>query len=145
VRAAVIMTAFDRPHYLKRVLASLDKLDGLCDLPLFFYVDGPYDEGSAERCAESARLCKEFNHPQKTVIVRDKNVGIATQVYESKQAVFSSGYDAVVSLVDDIIIAPYGLEAMLTAYTTLQPYLALFHLGYFQPHSCYPRRQEIPA
>ena len=121
VMDAVIMTVFDRPHYLRRVLASLDKLDGLRDLPLFFYADGPYDEGSAERCAESVRLCKEFSHSQKTVIVRDKNVGVAAQVYESKRAVFSSGHSAVVSLVDDIVCAPYALAAMQTAYQALLP------------------------
>jgi hypothetical protein len=141
---AVIMTVFDRPHYLKRVLASLDKLDGLRDLPLFFYVDGPYDAGSADRCAESVRLCKEFSHPQKTVIVRDKNVGVATQVYESKRAVFSSGHSAAVSLVDDIVCAPYALAAMQVAYRALLPNFPgkLFTIDVFNKTDASRREKE---
>ena len=116
MKVAIAMTVFDRPHYLSASLASLSQVDGIRDYPILFCIDGPYDDASAERCKESLRLCNQFDHPNTTIMTREKNLGVANQVYDSKQALFHAGYDAVISLVDDVEFAPCALQALLSAY-----------------------------
>lgn len=113
---AIAMTVFDRPHYLSASLASLAQVEGIRDYPILFCIDGPYDEASAGRCEESLRLCSQFDHPNVDIITRDKNLGVANQVYDSKQVLYQAGYDAVISLVDDVEYSPCALQALLTAY-----------------------------
>lgn len=116
MKIAIAMTVFDRPHYLSASLASLAQVEGIKDYPILFCIDGPYDEASASRCKESLRLCGQFVHPDATIIEREKNLGVANQIYDSKQALFHAGYDAVISLVDDVEYSPCALQALLTAY-----------------------------
>jgi glycosyltransferase involved in cell wall biosynthesis len=116
MKIAIAMTVFDRPHYLSASLASLAQVEGIKDYPILFCIDGPYDEASASRCKESLRLCGQFIHPDATIIEREKNLGVANQIYDSKQALFHAGYDAVISLVDDVEYSPCALQALLTAY-----------------------------
>jgi hypothetical protein len=136
-KIAVIVLTFDRPKYLKRALNSISQLRGLRDASLFFFVDGPYDKESSQRCAEAAQLCDDFDHPDKEVITRPKNVGTSTQVYGSKSYVFDLGYDFAVTIEDDFVCAPYALQALITAHssvTALRPQ-QLFTLDVFNKNS----------
>jgi glycosyltransferase involved in cell wall biosynthesis len=117
MKIAIAMTVFDRPHYLSASLASLSQVEGIRDYPILFCIDGPYDDSSADRCKESLRLCNQFDHPDVTIMTREKNLGVANQVYDSKQVLFYAGYDAVISLVDDVEYSPCALQVLLSAYT----------------------------
>ena len=109
------MTAFDRPEYLARTLEGYAQLTGLTEYPFYFFLDGPSDAASAERCQQVRKIADAFEHPDKHVHARPKNIGIAHQIYESKKHLFTT-YDAVLSCVDDYAVAPYALQAVLTAH-----------------------------
>lgn len=110
------MTVFDRPDYLKMSLDSLSQVEGIRDYPIFFFLDGPYDNDTAIRCAKSYDLCSKFDHPNVTIAQLSKNLGVAHQIYISKQIIFEEDYEAVVSLVDDVEYSPCSLKALVAAY-----------------------------
>ena len=119
MRLAIAMTIFDRPEYLSRALKSFENLEGLEDHDLYFFAEGPYNNRTAKLCGDARRIAKDFKHPNKTIIYRDRNFGIAHQVYDSKCLLFRN-YDMVLSCVDDFDVAPYALTALKTAYLAVE-------------------------
>ena len=107
------MTAWCRPEYLRPVLASHAAAD-LPGVDRFFFVDGPIPGDTDEhraRIDESEALCRAAGGE---VFRRERNVGVAHQIFESKRLLFGErGHDVVISCVDDVLIAPYAVPAVL--------------------------------
>jgi len=122
MKIAIAMTAFNRPEYLTRTLETYAKAAGLNDHDFYFVLEGPHDKDTEAKCKQVRGVAEAFPHPNKTIWAREKNAGVAHQIYESKQRLFSMGYDAVLSCVDDFIVAPYALEALLLAHKKLDEY-----------------------
>ena len=129
---AIIMTAFDRPDYLRKTLASYDKLKGFKDYDFYAYIDGPYDERTKKECQKSIEILLAYDHPSKTIDTQAVNQGIGPQIYRSKECAFQK-YDYVISCVDDYIVAPYALKALQVGYEALMGQLStelMFDLYY---------------
>ena len=122
MKIAIAMTAFDRPEYLARTLDTYKRLRGVDEHDFYFVLEGPHNQGAKIKCKQVYKVAEDFPHPNKTIWAREKNAGVAHQIYESKQRLFDMGYDAVLSCVDDFLVAPYALEALLLAYEKLDEY-----------------------
>ncbi|MBO75984.1 MAG: hypothetical protein CME17_01015 [Gemmatimonadetes bacterium] len=122
MKIAIAMTAFDRPEYLARTLDTYKRLRGVDEHDFYFVLEGPHNQATKAKCEQVRQVAESFPHPNKTIWAREKNAGVAHQIYESKQRLFDMGYDAVLSCVDDFLVAPYALDALLLAYSELDEY-----------------------
>lgn len=79
----IVITSFNRPHYLKECIASIEKQTDLEDVEFILAQDGAYNPNSQKKKAEQAdideciRIFEASNLPNKTIIESKYNVGIA--------------------------------------------------------------------
>ena len=109
---AVAIFSFNRPHYLKQVLDSLEKNSDLDGLDFYFFQDGlinkfskriTANESDIKKCLalwESCRL------PNKRLIRRHFNLGIGINQFEAKTLLFDElNYEQVMFFEDDMILS----------------------------------------
>jgi hypothetical protein len=119
-RVALAVSAWNRPDYFHAVLNSYREAD-LTGVDVFFFIDGPIPTSAAVPAqidqveAQAVEFAGRAN-----VFRREKNVGVPHQIYEAKRKLFDEmGYDLVISAVDDVVIAPYAVPAVLALYERL--------------------------
>ena len=107
-RPAVLLTAFDRPHYLQPVLASWARVRGLHDWHVRVAV-----EPSAAR-DEVVGLVDAFvrrtGHPDAEVVLNPTRLGVLENPYVHLDALFRAGHGFVVRAEDDLLVGDDVLE-----------------------------------
>jgi len=97
VRRALLLTAFDRPDYLREVLASWAAVPELGEWHVRVAVE-PSD-------AQDEVLALVAALPGAEVVVNDERLGVAENPYRHLDALFAAGYDFVARTEDDLVVA----------------------------------------
>ena len=139
--------AFDRPNYLRRLLASLEAQTDLrgCDFHLF--LDGAVNPASGIRYAEQAnidkcaRIFERSKLPNKTAHIRDHNANIGIASFEATE-MLASTYERVMQMEDDIVLSPHWFRLARVLWNELEahPDVYSFNPAYRRAH-----RKEIDA
>lgn len=111
----VYITSFDRPHYLRQLIASLESQTWLYDTYFHFFQDGAVNKFSGVEKAKQSAIdeCVTLWHnahlPHKYELVREHNVGIAIQHFDAIEYV-SQRFEYVILLEDDVVLSPHFLR-----------------------------------
>lgn len=108
MRPAVLLTAFDRPHYLAPVLDAWARVRGLHDWHLRFAVE-PSGAGD-EVLALVRSFVRETGHPDTEVVRNPTRLGVLENPYAHLDALFRAGHGFVVRAEDDLLVADDVLE-----------------------------------
>lgn len=108
MRPAVLLTAFDRPHYLAPVLDAWARVRGLHDWHLRFAVE-PSEAGD-EVLALVRSFVRETGHPDTGVVRNPTRLGVLENPYAHLDALFGAGHGFVVRAEDDLLVADDVLE-----------------------------------
>ncbi|BBE51029.1 Sugar transferase [Ferriphaselus amnicola] len=105
----IALFTFKRPEHTKRTLESLAQNAEFLESPLFIYCDGARHEGEAAQVEETRKLVRDWPHPNKTVIERDRNWGLANSVIEGVTQLCER-FGRVVVVEDDLVVSPVFLS-----------------------------------
>ena len=136
MKTAVMVVAFDRPDYFRRVVNSLERNPEAEDLPFWFFLDHrPASE--SRQVEEIARVNKIRN---KIIIRREENLGTGRNILGGLRRLFDrEGYDRVLVFEDDMIVNPQYIG--LTLWLSDQ-YHQYANVGTVQAHAKDPRDRE---
>lgn len=109
-KPAIVISAFNRPISLKRLLSYLSKAKYPCqDIPLIISIDGDGDS-SVKEIAESFY----WGNGNKTIIKHENNLGLKKHIISCGD--LSLEYGSIILLEDDLVVGPgfynYALQAI---------------------------------
>ena len=107
-RPAVLLTAFDRPHYLAPVLDSWAVVRGLDGWHLRVAVEPT--PAQDEVVALVRAFVRRTGHADTEVVVNPTRLGVLENPYVHLDALFSAGHSFVVRTEDDLLVADDVLE-----------------------------------
>ncbi len=114
MKTAIIVTTYNRPHYLRQCLDSLAATYLPSDALVYIV-----DDASTEK--ETIRLIKGFTHSCEIMrVFKKKNTGIMYSLIDAYEYCFSHGYEYAIVVNDDAVLNGYFYEAM-TYYKTIFP------------------------
>ncbi len=105
---ALLLTAFDRPAYLRPVLDSWSRVRGLRRWHLRFAVEP--SAVSAEVVALLHAFVARTGHPDAEVVVNPRRLGVLENPYVHLDALFAAGHPFVVRAEDDLLVGDDVLE-----------------------------------
>lgn len=114
-RPALLLTAFDRPHYLEKVLDSWSRVRGLAGWHVRFAVE-PSDV-TADVVALVEAFVARTGHADTEVVVNPSRLGVLENPYAHLGTLFSAGHGFVVRAEDDLLVADDVLELFAHAAT----------------------------
>ena len=134
----ITVRSLRRVAYLKKCLASLEAQTDLDEVDFFFYQDGAVNPFSGRRHATNAQVAeslatfKASRLPNKTIVVKDHNVGTAIQKFEILEALFPK-YRYVMMLDNDLIFNKYYVRTLLTLFRQFESYpeIGMLQTSYF--------------
>jgi hypothetical protein len=109
VYAPIALFVFKRPEHTRRTLESLTSNLEFNRSPLFIYCDGARHEGEAAQVEETRKLVRDWPHPNKTVIERERNWGLANSVIEGVTQLCER-FGRVIVVEDDLVVSPVFLN-----------------------------------
>ncbi len=112
MNVAIAVFCFNRPHSLNRLLNSLETCSEAKSIPLFIYVDAARNSNETVAVADTISVADSFEHPLKTVIRRDENLGLKKSLTLGISEVLNL-HDSVIVLEDDLVIGPFALNYFL--------------------------------
>jgi len=112
--APIALFTFKRPDHTRRTLESMAENPEFLDSPLFIYCDGARNNDEASQVEETRRVVRDWFHPNKTLIERDKNWGLANSVIAGVTDLCER-FGRVIVVEDDLIVSPFFLNYMNTA------------------------------
>jgi len=112
--APIVLFTFKRPEHTRRTLESLAQNSEFLDSPLFVYCDGSRNEGEVDQVEETRRLVRDWPHPNKIIVERDKNWGLANSVIAGVSDLCKR-FGRVIVVEDDLIVSPIFLNYMNTS------------------------------
>lgn len=101
MKPAIVVVAYNRPHALRRLLASLAVVQGAQDVPLVISIDRGGDQFTAV-VAEAEQFAWPFG--EKRVVVRERPLGLVAHVFACGDLVDEFG--AIILLEDDLVVSP---------------------------------------
>jgi hypothetical protein len=119
VPAAIVIFGFNRPASFERLAQNLADCPSFAQHPLYIFIDGPRDQKDAALTAKAYDHAVALDHPIKTIVQRDQNMGLQASLRQGITMVFQS-HDALIVLEDDLIIAPTTLDYFQTALDAYQ-------------------------
>ena len=112
--APIALFTFKRPDHTRRTLESLAQNPEFTKSPLFIYCDGARHDGEAAQVEATRQLVSEWPHPNKTVIERDRNWGLANSVIEGVTEQCKR-FGRVIVVEDDLVVSPVFLNYLNSA------------------------------
>jgi len=131
--APIALFTFKRPDHTRKTLESLVGNPEFLDSPLFIYCDGARNDDEAEQVEETRQLIRDWPHPNKTVIERKRNWGLANSIIDGVTSLCEQ-FGKVIIIEDDMVLSEYFLSYMndgLNCYINDQQVISIH--GY-----CYP-------
>lgn len=110
----IALFTFKRPDHTRRTLESLSQNPEFLNSPLFCYCDGARHDGEAPQVEATRKLLRDWPHPNKTLVERDRNLGLAKSVIEGVTQLCSE-YGRVIVVEDDLVVSPVFLNYLNTA------------------------------
>lgn len=98
---AIVLTACNRPDYLREMLESLSKND-LTGYKLLLGIE-PKDQSVID-------LCNNIDFIETDIVVNESILGVRVNPHTLLKRAFTSGYTQVVYLEDDLLISPDAIE-----------------------------------
>lgn len=115
----ISLFVFKRPEHTRRTLESLAQNPEFAASPLFIFCDGARNAAEAAQVAETRKLVGDWPHPNKTLIERDRNWGLANSIIDGV-TIQCSAYGKVIVVEDDMVVSPHFLNYMNTALVKYQ-------------------------
>jgi len=103
--------AFNRPQYLRRLLASLEMQTDLSGCEFHLFLDGAVNQVSGNRYAEQrdidacVKLFERARLPNRTIHRQEHNVNIGIASLEATDTLVST-YERIMQLEDDVVLSP---------------------------------------
>lgn len=113
----VVVVAYNRPDYFKRVIESIERNPEASSLPFFFMLDG----GPSAKQEENAKIIQNSIISHKYIILRDENYGCAKNLIDARRFMFDwCKFEKVIVMEDDLIVTPqyFGLLERLHRWAT---------------------------
>lgn len=107
--APIALFTFKRPAHTRCVLESLVTNPEFQSSPLIVYCDGARNDVEAVAVEETRRIVRDWPHPNKTLIERDRNWGLAKSVIEGVSQLCTE-YGRVIVVEDDLVVSPAFLH-----------------------------------
>ena len=102
-KAAVSISAYNRPEYFKQVVESLEKNLESSFLDFYFFLDG----GQESAQQENAKIITNSSIANKHIIARHNNWGLGRNMIDVRRILFDvCRYDQVLVLEDDMVLSP---------------------------------------
>jgi len=129
--------AFNRPQYLRRLLASLEMQTDLSGCDFHMFLDGAVNPVSGNRYAEQkdidacARLFEHARLPNRTIHRQERNVNIGIASLEATDTLAST-YERIMQLEDDVVLSPdwFRLARLLYDELEMHPDVYSFSPGF---------------
>ena len=112
--AAIVLFTFNRPEHTRATLESLAQNPEFSESPLFIYCDGARNDKEAVQVQETRELVRDWPHPDKTVIERDQNWGLANSIIDGVTRLCDA-HGQVIVVEDDLVVSRYFLDYMNSA------------------------------
>ena len=112
--APIALFTFKRPEHTRRTLESLALNPEFAESPLFIYCDGARSEAESAQVEETRRLVRSWQHPNKTIIERDRNWGLANSIIAGVTDLCES-HGRVIVVEDDLFVSPVFINYLNTA------------------------------
>jgi len=120
------IVSFDRPHYLKQLLASLEAQVDMPPVDWHLFQDGAVNEfsgrevGDKERIQEAAKAFLYARLPGgKIAHIHAANVGVGINQFEAYELMCTT-YRHIVMLEDDVILSPYWARLLPILFSELE-------------------------
>ena len=110
----IALFVFKRPDHTLRTLQSLAANPGYRDHPLYIFCDGARRDNERAEVDATRQIVRDFDHPQKTVIERDANAGLARSIIAGVGELCEK-FGRVIVLEDDLILSEGFLGFMQVA------------------------------
>jgi hypothetical protein len=107
--APIALFTFKRPVHTRRTLESLAQNPEFTESPLFIYCDGARHDAETAQVEETRQLIREWPHPNKTIIERDRNWGLANSVIDGVTELCKR-FGQVIVVEDDLVVSPVFLN-----------------------------------
>lgn len=111
VLAPIALFTFKRPEHTRKTLESLALNPEFAASPLFIYCDGERNRAESAQVEESRKLVRDWPHPNKTIIERDWNWGLAKSIIDGVTKVVNE-FGCVIVLEDDLVTSQFFLQFM---------------------------------
>jgi hypothetical protein len=103
VKTAICVAGYNRPEYLAKCLASLEKNPESQTLPFYFYLDGGH--GSCVKANQE--LIEKSNIKTKHVIARGSWYGLGRNLIDVRRQTFDVlGFDRMIFFEEDMVVTP---------------------------------------
>lgn len=109
MHAPIALFTFKRPEHTRRTLESLAQNPEFVESPVFIYCDGARNAAESVQVEETRKLVRDWPHPNKTIVERDRNWGLAKSVIEGVTQLCSE-YGRVIVVEDDLVVSPVLLN-----------------------------------
>jgi hypothetical protein len=110
--APIALFTYNRPEHTRLTLEALSKNPEFIDSPLFIYSDGAKKSSKNSLVIEATReLIYNWDHPNKIVIVREENWGLARSIIAGVTQLCEE-YGKVVVVEDDLVTSSSFLRYM---------------------------------
>ncbi|NQT85255.1 glycosyltransferase [bacterium] len=113
----VSVIAYNRPHYMAKVVRSIESNPESQTLPFHFFLDG----GSGATQEENLATIRQSTIRDVHVVAREGNLGCQANTIESRREMFDElGYETVLLVEDDLVLSSHciGLVTRLLAWAT---------------------------
>lgn len=112
----VAIISFDRPHYLRRLLASLAQCEEAGETEFHLWQDGAVNQFSGRRWAKDEDIAASVHAferarglPKRWAHVQRQNVGVAINQFEAVEWM-AERYCYILAIEDDVVVSPYWLR-----------------------------------
>jgi hypothetical protein len=109
--APIALFTFKRPEHTLRTLESLAQNYEFAESPLFIYCDGARNNTEAVQVEKTRKLVRDWPHPNKSIIERDCNWGLANSIIDGVTKIVDE-FGCIIVLEDDLVTSPYFLQFM---------------------------------
>jgi len=109
----IALFTFKRPKHTLHTLESLAKNPEFLASPFFIYCDGARNNEEKSVVEETRQLIRDWQHPNKTIIERDHNWGLANSVITGVSDLCER-FGSVIVVEDDLIVSPAFLNYLNT-------------------------------
>lgn len=110
MKTAILLLGFNRVDYFQQTLAALESNSAAHKCDLHVYLDG----GEKARQPELVKLVEDSSFTNPTFVLRQENWGIGRHLIDARRTLFDTlGYDRVILLEDDMLLAPSYIQTVL--------------------------------
>lgn len=104
---AIVILAYNRPHYFEKVVHSIAQNPQAREWPVFVFLD--YDENDpATAKIQVQQAFRVFPHENLTVVQRPSNAGCGRHLIDARRQIFdNAGFSRAYFFEDDLVVSPH--------------------------------------